>query len=89
MMEEESDINNGCFWGQIMLLDFSQWPLDLNNLPKCDRLVRVLQFSLADTVAVWVCFLKAGKFVEEMLTLLPLKGQTHGEDIQSALTFFL
>ncbi|XP_073668196.1 general transcription factor II-I repeat domain-containing protein 2-like [Paramisgurnus dabryanus] len=37
---------------------------------------------------VWVRFLKGEKFAEEMLTLLPLKGQTRGEDIYSALKNF-
>ncbi|KAJ3599022.1 hypothetical protein NHX12_032985 [Muraenolepis orangiensis] len=37
---------------------------------------------------VWVRFLKGDTFAEEMLALLPLTGQTRGEDIHSAMMSF-
>ncbi|KAK9977291.1 hypothetical protein ABG768_019112 [Culter alburnus] len=64
----------------------------LNDIESSEYFSLALDESTDSTdvaqLAVWVRFLKGEKFVEEMLTLLPLTGQTRGEDIHSALMSF-
>lgn len=64
----------------------------LNHVERAEYFSLALDESTDSTdiaqLIIWVRFLKVDTFAEEMLALIPMKGQTRGEDICAAMMSF-